>query len=181
MPASWPVGLVLRLLAVGAAAALLGFLLIDTHFFATALIAAVVLALLFGELMRYATAADRDLARVIEAMGQGDFIDRPAAGSGGARAGAGGGDRRGIARPDADPADVAARARTLPPHRLAQPLRRAQRNADLAAEHPGRAGGERGQGVGRAGARSGARDHELADPGRLARADCLADGGRAGR
>lgn len=80
MRPSWPLGLALRLLAVGGAAALLGFLLVETRYFATALIVSATLALLFGELLRYATTSDRDLARVIESLGQGDFIDRPSEG-----------------------------------------------------------------------------------------------------
>jgi nitrogen fixation/metabolism regulation signal transduction histidine kinase len=75
--ARWPAGLALRLGLLVAATTLLGLLLTRTEFYATALLAACVIALLFGELLRYTGAADRELARVIEALGQGDFADRP--------------------------------------------------------------------------------------------------------
>ncbi len=73
----WPFGLAWRLTLL--IAALLGFamLVTSTDLYATSFVTGLVAVILFGELWRYATASDRELARMIEAIGQGDLADRP--------------------------------------------------------------------------------------------------------
>ncbi|HVJ54967.1 MAG TPA: ATP-binding protein [Aliidongia sp.] len=74
---SWPLGLAWRLALLVAALIGLGELVIGTQFYASMLIAGLLVAILFAEILRYTTASDRELARVIDAIGQGDFADRP--------------------------------------------------------------------------------------------------------
>ena len=75
--ADWPLGMALRLTVLAAIAGMLGLVVARTQYFATALVLDSVLALGFTELLRYATRSDRELARVIDALGQGDLADRP--------------------------------------------------------------------------------------------------------
>ena len=74
---SWPLGLAWRLTLLVGAALAFGDLAVGTELYATALVAGLVVLALFGELLRYTTASDRELARIVDAIGQGDLADRP--------------------------------------------------------------------------------------------------------
>jgi len=54
-------------------------LLTQTQFYATAFVVVVLTALSLAEFLRHAGAANRQMHRLIDALGQGDFIDRPEA------------------------------------------------------------------------------------------------------
>jgi two-component system nitrogen regulation sensor histidine kinase NtrY len=73
----WPVGLAIRLALLMAAVAVFGVLVLQTQFYATSVVAAALVLVLFWELLRYTGAANRELARVIDALGQGELADRP--------------------------------------------------------------------------------------------------------
>ena len=72
-----PAGLALRFAVVFALLTLLAFLIVQTELYASAVVVALVLVLFASELVRYAGADDRDLLRAIQAMGEGDLLDRP--------------------------------------------------------------------------------------------------------
>jgi two-component system nitrogen regulation sensor histidine kinase NtrY len=72
----WPLGLAWRLVLLVGAALLFGDLVIGSEFYATTFVAGLFLLASFGELIRFVTASDRDLARIIDAIGQSDFADR---------------------------------------------------------------------------------------------------------
>lgn len=72
-----PVGLVARVVALGVFASLVATLLSTTQLYATGAVACALLAIGFAELVRYATAGDRETLRVIESIGWGDISDRP--------------------------------------------------------------------------------------------------------
>jgi two-component system nitrogen regulation sensor histidine kinase NtrY len=74
---NWPFGLAWRLALLVGAALAFGELVFGTELYATGLVAGLVTLFLFIELLRFTTASDRELARVIDAIGQGDFADRP--------------------------------------------------------------------------------------------------------
>ena len=70
----YPLGLASRVALVGAAAGLLGLLLIQTQFYASALIVAVLLIMAVAELARHANAIGRDLTQVTEAIAAGELM-----------------------------------------------------------------------------------------------------------
>lgn len=70
-------GIALRLVFLVSSTALLGALLSQTSYYAVSTLAAIILVLQLTEFLRYTTAADRELARIIEALAQGDLSDRP--------------------------------------------------------------------------------------------------------
>ena len=70
----YPLGLAFRVGLVGAAAGLLGLLLIQTQFYASALIVAVLLVMAVAELARHANAIGRDLTQVTEAIAAGELM-----------------------------------------------------------------------------------------------------------
>jgi two-component system nitrogen regulation sensor histidine kinase NtrY len=71
-----PIGLVVRVVALGVFASLVATLITTTQLYATGAIAIGLLAIGFAELVRYATAGDRETLRVIESIGWGDIADR---------------------------------------------------------------------------------------------------------
>jgi nitrogen fixation/metabolism regulation signal transduction histidine kinase len=73
---SFPTGVAIRALVVFGLSTLLAFLLVQTQFYANALLVAAILALSTIELVRYATRVDRDLIRAIQAVGAADLLDR---------------------------------------------------------------------------------------------------------
>jgi nitrogen fixation/metabolism regulation signal transduction histidine kinase len=72
--ARYPLGLALRVVLVAATAGLLGLLLVETQFYASAFIVAVLLAAALVELARHANAIGRDLTRVTEAIAAGELM-----------------------------------------------------------------------------------------------------------
>ena len=73
-PSRYPLGLAFRVGLVGAVAGLLGLLLVETQFYASALIVAVLLIVAVSELARHANAIGRDLTQVTEAIAAGDLM-----------------------------------------------------------------------------------------------------------
>jgi len=79
MGSSWRWGVLLRLALLVAGITGLGLLLSLTQYYAVCVVAAGLLLLLLVDFLRYTSSADRELARVIDALGQGDLTDRPLA------------------------------------------------------------------------------------------------------
>jgi nitrogen fixation/metabolism regulation signal transduction histidine kinase len=73
------IGAGFRLGLLAACVSALTVLLTQTQFYATDLVMVIVTALTLAEFLRHAGAANRQMDRLIEALGQGDFIDRPEA------------------------------------------------------------------------------------------------------
>ena len=73
-PSRYPLGLAFRVGLVGAVAGLLGLLLVETQFYASALIVAVLLIVAVSELARHANAIGRDLTQVTEAIAAGELM-----------------------------------------------------------------------------------------------------------
>ncbi|MEI9982246.1 MAG: hypothetical protein WDN69_02935 [Aliidongia sp.] len=71
--------MMLRLFLLVAGTAGLGTLLSQTQFYAVSTVAAGILLLLLIDFLRYTSSADRELARIIDALAQGDLTDRPLA------------------------------------------------------------------------------------------------------
>ena len=74
---SWRLAVVLRLAVALGGAAGLALLLSWTQYYAVSLVLALLLAVLVADLLRQAGATERELARVVDALGQGDLADRP--------------------------------------------------------------------------------------------------------
>ena len=79
MGSSWRWGVLGRLALLVAGTAGLGTLLSQTHFYAVSTVAAALLLMLLFDFLRYTSTTDRELARIIDALAQGDLTDRPLA------------------------------------------------------------------------------------------------------
>src|SRR5580658_2812419 len=77
MGSSWRWGVVLRLGLLAGGADGLGLLLSQTRYYAVSAVAAGILVLLMLDFLRHTSSSDRELARVIDALGQGELVDRP--------------------------------------------------------------------------------------------------------
>jgi two-component system, NtrC family, nitrogen regulation sensor histidine kinase NtrY len=77
MGSSWRRGILLRLFLLGAGAAGFGLLLAETRYYLVSVLAGGVLLLLVFDFLRLSRSADRDLVRVIDAIGYGDLADWP--------------------------------------------------------------------------------------------------------
>jgi two-component system nitrogen regulation sensor histidine kinase NtrY len=77
MGSSWRRGILLRLFLLGAGAAGFGLLLAETRYYVVSALAGGVLILLILDFVRLSRSADRDLVRVIDAIGYGDLADWP--------------------------------------------------------------------------------------------------------
>jgi two-component system nitrogen regulation sensor histidine kinase NtrY len=77
MGSSWRRGVLLRLLLLGAGTTGLGLLLSETRYYVVSTVLGALLILLILDFLRLSKAADRDLVRVIDALGYDDLADWP--------------------------------------------------------------------------------------------------------